>query len=150
MKYGINKLGYIVIILIIGAIGNLLGKYLVNGVWTSSNKLTYNDSLKVYLNTFRSIEDSVNKRPKILDDYTSLDSINCSSEENTITYYHTLFKNVKSDFDSTIFNSIMKNQIDTALLINPKMFMQRRFKTKLKYVYYDKYGEFVSKIEAIN
>jgi hypothetical protein len=150
MKNGIKNFGYIVLILIIVAFGKVLGKFLVNGVWGSSNKLTYNDSLKIYLNTFHSIEDSINKNPKILDEYTSLDSINCSSEENTITYYHTLYQNTKSDFDSTIFNSMMKSQIDTALLNNPKMFMQRRFKTKLKYVYYDKYGEFVSKIEAIN
>jgi hypothetical protein len=150
MKSIIKKIGYFLFLLLILTFAKNIGRLLVKGAWNSSTNLTYNDSLKIYLAKFPSIEDSINKHPKQLDELTFLDSIKCSSENNEITYYHTLVKNKRNDFDLNMFNSELKNQINSSLLKNHKMALQRRFKTKLNYVYFDRDGMFVSKITAEN
>ena len=145
---GLKKYSYIFILLIIMAFGKVLGKFLTKGVWCSSTKMTYDDSLNIYLSSFPEIEDSLNKTPKLLDEFTSFDSATCLSAENKIIYYHTLVKNTKDDFDQEKFNSLMKNQIDSNYFNNPKMFMIRKFRTKVNHVYIDKNGELFTQINS--
>lgn len=130
------------------AFGKVLGKFLFKGVSGSSTKITYDDSLKVYLSSFPKIEDSLNKTPRLLDEFTSFDSANCSSVENKIIYYHTLVKNSKGDFDLEKFNSLMKSQIDSDYFNSPKTFLIRKFRTKVNHVYFDKNGEYFTQINS--
>ena len=146
----LKNIGYFVFLVVALVLAKNLGKYLVKGALSSPSKLTYQDSLKLYLDAFPSIEDSLNQHPKMLDEITSFDSIKCSIDINEITYYHTLIKNRKQDFDLEAFNSAIKNQIDSSIRNNPKMAPQRRFNTKLSYVYYDKDGEYIFKITSEN
>jgi hypothetical protein len=145
----LKKIGYFIIIVACIAFARVVTKFLVKGSFSSSSSLTYEDSLKVYLNYFPLIQDSLNKKPQaLLDDFTSFDSINCSSELNEITYYHTLVQNNKSDLDLDFFNKAIKSRLDSTTKLNPNMAMQRRFKTKLYYVYFDKNCDFVTKVNA--
>lgn len=148
MKSILNKVGYFLFLIIIMVFAKSIGKTIVKGVRKSSNTLTYDDSLKLYLGAFPKIEDSLNQNSRLIDDYTSLDSVNCSIENNEITYYHTMIKNSKDDFDLDVFKSTLQNQIDSVVQNNPKMAMQRQFNTKLNYIYFDKNGAFFAEINA--
>jgi hypothetical protein len=149
MKAILKKIGYFIIIIFTLAVVKSLSKFAVKGFWSSQNKLSYDDSLKLYLSTFSIIEDSINQHPKMIDKITSIDSINCSISENTFTYFHTLIEYSKEDIDLETFNSIMKNYLDSMVRVDPAIAIPRRFNTKLYYSYYDKNAEFITKLEAV-
>lgn len=148
MKAISKKIGYFIIIIFTLAVVKSISKSAVKGLLSSQNKLSYNDSLKLYLGIFSSIEDSINKNPKMIDKIISFDSINCSISENTFTYFHTIIEYKKQDIDLDNFNSIMKKYLDSMARVNPEIAMMRRFKTRLYYSYYDKNAEFITKLEA--
>ncbi len=148
MKEILKKIDFFILIIFAIAVARTLSKVAVKGYFNSQSKLSYEDSLKLYLNTFSTIEDSINQYPKMIDKITSLDSINCSSSENTFTYFHTVKAYSKEDIDLNIFNPIMKKYLDSMVRVNPSIALTRRFKSKLYYTYYDKNGELITKLEA--
>ncbi len=142
-----GKAVYALLLIVVLALVKGVSKPIVNALFNSSQELTYEDSLKIYMKSFDKVKESFNNLPLKVDDMTTLDSVNISKIENSYHYFYTVSK-LKEDIDVDVFYTLLKPNIDSSVKKNEKMALNRKFGTKLIYSYFDKNGIFLTEIKA--
>jgi hypothetical protein len=136
--------------LIVLAFVKVATKSFVKGMFQNSTKLTYKDSLNLYIESLESVQDSLNNAlsGKKIDDITVVDSLRISKADTSIHYYLHITTYVKNELDIEKLDDAMKPILDSFVTNNEKMSINRRFKTKFIYSYFDKKGDFLTTIKA--
>lgn len=147
MKALMVKAVYAILLLVVLALVKVISKPIVKSLFNSSQEMTYEDSLKIYMNSFDKVKESFNNLPLKVDDMTTLDSLNVSKIENSYHYFYTISK-LKEEIDVDIFYTLLKSNIDSSVIKNEKMELNRKFGTKFIYSYFDKNGNFLTEIKA--
>lgn len=147
MKALMGKALYALLLLMVLALVKVVSKPIMKALLNSSQELTYDDSLKLYIKSFDQIKESFNKLPVKVDDVTTLDSVNVSKTENSFHYFYTVSQ-LKEEIDVDTFYALLKPNIDSSVKKNDKMELNRKFRTKLIYSYFDKNGKFLTEIIA--
>jgi hypothetical protein len=145
-----KKVGYIILFLIVLAFVKVATKSVVKGLFQNSKKLTYKDSLDLYLESLEGAQDSLNNvlSGKKIDEITVVDSLRISKADTSIHYYLHISTYVKNELDIDKLGEAMKPILDSFVTNNEKMSINRRFKTKFIYSYFDKKGDFLTTIKA--
>jgi len=147
MKALMGKAVYAILLLVVLALVKVVSKPIMKALVNSSQELTYDDSLKLYMKSFDQVKESFNKLPLKVDEMTTLDSVNVSKIENSFHYFYTVSQ-LKEEVDVDIFYALLKPNIDSSVKKNDKMELNRKFRTKLIYSYFDKNGKFLTEIIA--
>jgi hypothetical protein len=150
MKDIIKKIFYFMLMLIALVIGKSITKSFIKGTYQNSKKLTYQDSLNLYLESLENIEDSLNTvlSGKKLDEITIVDSLRISKADTSIHYFYHITAYKKNEIDINEFDKAVKPMLDSSVINNEKMSINRRFRTKFIYSYYDNKGQFITTIKA--
>jgi hypothetical protein len=150
MKNIVKKILYLMLMLIALAVGKSITKSIIRGTYQNSKQLTYEDSLLIYLQSLEGAEDSLNNvlSGKKLDEITIVDSLQISKADTSIHYFYHITAYEKNEIDIEEFNKVIKPMLDSSVINNEKMSINRRFKTKFIYSYFDNKGEFITTIKA--
>ncbi len=150
MKDLIKKIFYFTLMLIALTIGKSITKSFIKGSYQSSKKLTYQDSINLYLESLERVEDSLNTvlTGKKIDEITFVDSIQTSKIDTSIHYFYHITAYEKNEIDIEVFDKAIKEMLDSSYINDDKMSINKRFKTKFIYSYFDKKGELITTIKA--